>query len=131
MLLGLSLLSSAAAPGTEKRKCFLHLSSNSTLQLTNSISIDLQNSLRYLNDTTIAAFSRTPLAWFGASWATVFPTNLVLYLKDLKVLVFIISALKLVASCLEKGYKLPVLLEQLELHSNIGMIKLKSLTSST
>ena len=37
----------------------------------------------------------------GAGWATAFPNNLVLHLKDLKSSVFVISALKLVASSLD------------------------------
>ena len=44
-------------------------------------------------------FFRIPLAALS-SWAAVFPKNLVLYLKDLKLSVFAISTLKLVASSL-------------------------------
>ena len=35
----------------------------------------------------------------GTGWATVFPNNLALYSKDLKVALFPMSALKLVNSC--------------------------------
>ena len=45
-------------------------------------------------------FFRIPLALFGAGWASVFPNNLVLYLKVLKLLLAL-SASKLVASSLE------------------------------
>ena len=64
--------------------------------------------LKYFNGAAIVVFFRIPLAWFGVGWTTVFPNNLALYLKDLKLLVLTISALKLVASSLEKNHKLPV-----------------------
>ena len=59
---------------------------------------DLQKLLEYFNGTATVAFFRIPLAWFGASLGTVFPNNLALYPKDLKLLVLAISALKLNAS---------------------------------
>ena len=46
-------------------------------------------------------FFRIPLALFGAGWSSVFPNNLVLYLKVLKLLLLALSASKLVASSLE------------------------------
>ena len=74
----------------------LHVSLNSTFQLINDISTDLQKLLKYFSG-TILAFFEIP---FVPS-ATVFTNNLALYLKDLKLLVFIISALKLAASSSE------------------------------
>ena len=67
---------------------------NSTLQLINGISTNLQKLLRYFNGTAIVTFSRIP-------FAAVLPINLVLYKKDLKVSLFTILAVKLVASSLE------------------------------
>ena len=53
--LALTLLTSAA-----KTHCLVHLSSNSTLQLINDISSDLQKILRYFNGTAIVSFFRIP-----------------------------------------------------------------------
>ena len=57
--------------------------------------------LKYFNGTVIVAFFRIPFAAFEADWATVFPNNLALYLKDLNLLSLAISALKLIASSFE------------------------------
>ena len=70
---------------------------NSTFQLINGISSDFQNLLKYFNSTTIVAFFKILFALLGS----VFPNNLVLYLKDLKLLSLAISVLKLVASSFE------------------------------
>ena len=45
-----------------KHSTFFHLSFNSTLQLINVISSDLQKLLKYFIDTAIVAFFRIPLA---------------------------------------------------------------------
>ena len=37
---------------------------------------------------------RTPLAWFGLAWASVFSNNLALYLKEFKSTVFAILFIK-------------------------------------
>ena len=74
--LATSSLSSLATSSTDKAQCFVHLSFNSTSQLINGISSDLQKLLWYFNSTAIAAFSRIPSAAFGAGWATVFANNL-------------------------------------------------------
>ena len=81
MLLGLSLVLST--PSAAKTQRFLQSPFNSTLQLINYISSDLQKLLRYFNGTAIVFF-KIPSLLFGAGSATVSPTNLVLYLKDLK-----------------------------------------------
>ena len=96
-----SSLISFSLPPAEKTQYFAHLRSNSTLQLLNRILIDLQKLLKYFNVTTTVAFLKIPFTAFGASWATVFPNNLVLYLKDLKLLVLAILLLKLFASSFE------------------------------
>ena len=88
-------------PAADKRQYFVHLSFNSTLQLINGILSDLQKLLKYFNGTAIVAFFRISLALFGAGWATVFANNIDLLLKDLKLLLLAISALKLVASSLD------------------------------
>ena len=88
-------------PPAEKTKYFDHLSFNSTLQLINNILSDLQKLLKNFHGKAIDAFVKIPLAVFGAGWATVVSNNLALYLKDLKLLVFTILLLKLVASSLE------------------------------
>ena len=62
-----------------------------------SISSDLQKLLRYFNGTAIVVFFNIPFA----PSATVFPNNLALYSKDLKLKVFALSASKLLASSLE------------------------------
>ena len=78
---------------TSYRQYFDHLSFNSTLQLINDISSDLQKLLKYVNGTTVAAFLIIPFAPFAA----VFSNSLALYSKNLKLLSLAISALKLVA----------------------------------
>ena len=77
------------------------MSFNSTLQLINGISSDLQRLLKYFNGKIIVAFFRIPLAWLGAGWFSVFSNKLVFYSKDSKLSVFAISTLKLVASSFE------------------------------
>ena len=77
------------------------------MHLINGISGDLQKLLKYANRTADVAFFRIPFA----SSATVFPINLSLYLKDLKLLALAISTLKSVASFLEQNHKFPVVLE--------------------
>ena len=91
-----------SAPSAGKIQRFMQLSFNSTLQLINGISSDLQKLLRYFNSTAnvvLLEISFVPSA-------TVFPNNLALYLKDLKTLSFAIAASKLVASSLEQNHKL-------------------------
>ena len=55
----------------------------------------------------VVAFFKIPFALS----ALVFSNNLALYIKDLKLLVLAISALKLVASSFEQNHKLSVVLE--------------------
>ena len=62
-----SLLTLAlSVPAKDKTQCFDHLSFNSTLQLINGISSDLQKLLKYFNGTPIVAFFRIPLAALSA-----------------------------------------------------------------
>ena len=75
----------------------VYLSFNSTLQLINDISSDLQRLLKCINETAIVAFLKIPFA----PSASVLPNNLDLYAKDIKSTSLAISALKLVASSLE------------------------------
>ena len=96
ILLGLAF--ALSLPGADKRPYFVHLSFKFTLQLINGISSDLQKLLKYFNSTAIGAYFRILLELFGAGWTTVFPNNLALYLNDLKLLVFLILFLILVAS---------------------------------
>ena len=63
--------------------------------------INLQKLLKYFNRSAVAAGFRIPLAWFRGDWATLFPNNVALYSKDLKLLVLVIFALKLVPSSFE------------------------------
>ena len=70
------------------------------MQLINGTSSELQKLLKYINAIGFTVFFRIPLAWFGASWAIEFSNNLTLYLKDLKLLVLAVSALKVVVSSL-------------------------------
>ena len=81
-------------PATDKTQYFLHLTFNSTQQLINCISSDLQKLLKYFNGTAIAAFLKIPFA----PSATLFPNNLVLYLKDLKLSLFSVLLCKSIAS---------------------------------
>ena len=69
-----------STPAADKTQYFVHLSFNSTLQLINGVSRDLQKLLKYFNGTAIIAFPKTPFA----PSATVFSNNLALYLEDLK-----------------------------------------------
>ena len=121
ILLGFPLVLSLTF--TPKTQCFVHLSFYSTLQLFNGISSDLQNLLRYFNGTAIVASSRIPFA------DAVFPINLVLYLKDLKALLFAIPLSKLSALFFEYNRKLPVVLEQFD-KLYIGVTKSKPSASS-
>ena len=89
ILLSLALTSTLPVAKTQ---FFVHLGFNSTLRLINGISSDIQILHRYFNGTAIAEFSRVPFA------AAVIPIKLVLYLKDLKLLLYAIALLKLVAS---------------------------------
>ena len=70
------------------------LSFNSTLQLINGISRDIQKLCKYFNGTAIVAFLKILFVGFGVGCATVFHNNLALYFKDLKLLVFAILLLK-------------------------------------
>ena len=78
------LLISFSLLATDKTQYFDQLLCH--FQFINGISCDLNKLLKYFNGIAIVAFFRVPLAAFGAGWATVFPNNLVLYLKDLKFL---------------------------------------------
>ena len=91
------LVFALSAPAADKAQYFVHLIFNSTLQLINGNSSDLQKLLKYFNGTAIVRFFRIPLAWF-ASWVTVVSNNLALHSKDLKLSSLTIYALKLVAS---------------------------------
>ena len=79
-------------------QCFVCLTFNSTFQLINGISSDLQKFVKYVNSTAVVPFFRIRLDEFGTGWAAVFSNNLALYPKDLKSSVFVISSLKLAAS---------------------------------
>ena len=81
-------------PATDKTQYFLHLTFNSTQQLINCISSDLQKLLKYFNGTAIAAFFKISFA----PSATLFPNNLALYLKDLKLSLFSVLLCKSTAS---------------------------------
>ena len=94
ILLTLSLSLSLPLPFADKTQYFVHLSFKSTFQLLNGISSDLQQLLKYYNSTATASFFRIPLELFWLGWATVFPNNLALDLKDLKLSVFSVLLLK-------------------------------------
>ena len=51
---------SSLTPVGAKTQCFVHLRFNSTLQIVNGISSDLQKLLRYFNGTAIVGFFRIP-----------------------------------------------------------------------
>ena len=78
----------------------IHLCYNSIFQLINGASSNTQKLLKYFNGTAIVAFSRIPFV----SSASLFPNNLALHSKDLKLSLLAISALKLVASSLERKH---------------------------
>ena len=80
--LSISLSLRLSLSPADKTQNFAHLSFNSTLQLTNGISSNLPRFLKYFNSTAIVAFFRTPLAWFGLGWDSLFPNNVSLYLTD-------------------------------------------------
>ena len=95
LLLTLSLTLSALA--ADKTQYFVQLNFNSTLQLINCISGDIQKLLQYFNGIAIVVFLQIP---FSPS-ATVVSNELALYSKHLKLLLLEISASKLVATSLE------------------------------
>ena len=67
------------------------------MQLITGIAREFQKLLKYFNGAVIVKFLKIPLS----PSASVFIDNLALYLKDLKLVSFAISALKLVASSSE------------------------------
>ena len=91
ILLGLAFVLSL--PVADKTQYFAHLSFNITLQVINGISSDLQKLLKFFNGTAIVPLFRIPYA----PSASVYPNKLGLYLKDLKLSMFAIVLLKLVA----------------------------------
>ena len=80
----LELASLLSLTPVAKTQCFVHLSFDSTFQLSNGISSDLQKLLRLFNGTVIDAVFRTSFA------ATALPIN-VSFMKDLKSLIFSIQ----------------------------------------
>ena len=56
ILLALSLLVVLPLPAAGKTQCFVCLSFNYNMQLTNGISRDLQKLIKYFNGTAVAAF---------------------------------------------------------------------------
>ena len=62
---------------------------------------DLRKLITYFILTAIVAFFRIPLLFLGAGKESFSPTSLVLYTKDLKLVIFPISALKFVAASLK------------------------------
>ena len=93
----LELASLLLAPAVDKTQHFIYLSFNSILQLINGILKDLQVVHKYFNDTAISAFLKIPFD----PLTSVFPNNLVFYSKDLTLLLFSNSGLKLVTSSRE------------------------------
>ena len=61
-----------STPSAAETQCLVHLSFDSTLQLLNSTSSDLQKLLRYFNGATVVVFFKIEL--FAS--ATVFPNYL-------------------------------------------------------
>ena len=118
-------LSVLATQSTDQTQCFVHLSFSSTLQLINAISSDLQKLFRYFNGTAVVAFLKVP----HSSSISVFLNNLALYLKDLKLTVFVISLLKPISSSL-RNYLLWQNFELYSIKLYIGMAKSKSSASS-
>ena len=78
------------------------------MQLVNCISSEFQKLCKYFNGTAIVAFRKIPFGAFSADWAALFPDNLTLYLKNLKLSVLAMLLLKLFASSLEWNHKLAV-----------------------
>ena len=104
ILLLLTLSLTLSAPAADKTQYFVQLNFNSTLQLINCISRDIQKLLQYFNGIAIVAFLQIPFA----PSAAVVSNELALYSKHLKLLLLEISASKLVATSLEQNHKLPV-----------------------
>ena len=95
ILLGLAF--GLSKPAEDKTQYFVYLSFNSSFQLTNGISSDLQKLLKYFNGTAIVTLLKIQL--FPS--AIVSSNNLALYMKDLKLILLAISALILVTLSLE------------------------------
>ena len=91
------------SPAGAKIQCFFHLSFNSALQLINDISNNFQNLLRYFNGAAFLAYFKIKL--FPSE--TVFYNDLALYSKDLKALMFSVSASKFFVSSLEETINYP------------------------
>ena len=98
-----------------KTQYLVYLSSDS-LQLINCISSHLHKLLKYFNWAAIVASVKIQIILS----ASVFPINLVLYLRDLKFPSIAISALKLVALSLEWNHNF------LMLQNNLNYILLNS-----
>ena len=92
-----SLTLALSLPAGDKTQQLNHLRFNTTLQLINGISSGLQKLLKYFIGTAIVGLFSIPSAALSA-WATVFPYNLTLYLKDSKLLSLTISASSVASS---------------------------------
>ena len=99
-----------------KTQYFVYLRSSDSLQIINCISSHLHKLLKYFNGTAIVASVKIQIILS----ASVFPINLVLYLRDLKFPSIAISALKLVALSLEWNHNF------LMLQNNLNYILLSS-----
>ena len=75
ILLESQLSLSFSLPSSDKTQYFFHLSFNSTLQLINCISSDLQKLLMYFNGTAIAASFRMPLSLLEKAVTQPAPNN--------------------------------------------------------
>ena len=62
LALSLKLPLTLSAPAVDKTQFFAYLSFNSSLELINGISSDVQNLLKYYNDTAIVAFLKFSFA---------------------------------------------------------------------
>ena len=63
------LVSAFLVPFEAKTQYFVHLSFNSTSQLINGISRDLQKLFRYISGTTIRVFLKIPFAPYSNAFA--------------------------------------------------------------
>ena len=67
LIVKITLLGLASVLSFSATQYFVHVSFNSTFQLTNGISKNPQKLFRYINGTAIVAFFRILLGWFDLS----------------------------------------------------------------
>ena len=113
-IMRISITSFFPSPAEAKIQCFFHLSFKWTLQLIKGISNNFQNLLRYFNGAAFLAYFKIKLFPSETDGNNDYNdyNDLALYSKDLKALMFSVSASNFFVSSLEENHKLPLVSNQ-------------------